>query len=286
MRLVLVSGLSGSGISVAINTLEDDDFYCIDNMPLSMLPTCIEHLTASSPSFYEKVAIGVDARNVSQDILSLPKTINQLKKQNIDIELVYLEADEETLIQRYSETRRKHPLTKDGLPLVDAIRREKQMLGEVTLLADLRIDTTSTNVRQLRSIITEQVCGKKSTKLTILLQSFGYKFGVPNDSDYVFDVRCLPNPYWEQHLRKLTGHDVEVIEYLQSHNEVKQMIDSITDFVEQWLPDFVNENRSYLSVSIGCTGGQHRSVYIAELLAERFRKFEDKNVSVRHRDLV
>ncbi len=285
MRLVLVSGLSGSGKSVAINTLEDDDFYCIDNMPLSMLLTCIEHLTTASPSFYEKIAIGVDARNVSQDILSLPKIINELKERGIDIELIYLEAEEETLIQRYSETRRKHPLTKDGLPLVDAIKMEKQILGEVTLLADLRIDTTSTNVRQLRSIITEQVCGKKSTKLTVLLQSFGFKYGVPNDSDYVFDVRCLPNPYWEQHLRKLSGHDLEVIEYLQSHDEVKQMIESIGSFIEYWLPHFIRENRSYLSVSIGCTGGQHRSVHIAEYLADRFKNFEDKDVSVRHRDL-
>jgi len=285
MRLIIVSGLSGSGKSVAINTLEDDDFYCIDNMPLTMLPTCIKHLTITSPSIYEKIAIGVDARNVSQDINSFPNIINQLKELGIDIELVYLEADDETLIQRYSETRRKHPLTKDGLPLVEAINMEKQILGEVTLLADLRIDTTSTNVRQLRSIITEQVCRKKSTKLTILLQSFGFKYGVPNDSDYVFDVRCLPNPYWEQHLRKLTGHDSEVIDYLQSHDEVKQMIASISDFIGHWLPHFVRENRSYLSVSIGCTGGQHRSVHIAEYLATRFRKFEDKHVSVRHRDL-
>ncbi len=285
MRIVLVSGLSGSGKSVAINTLEDDDFYCIDNMPLSMLPTCIEHLTTASPGFYEKIAIGVDARNVSQDIHSLPNIIKQLKQQNINIELVYLEADEETLIQRYSETRRKHPLTKKGLPLVDAIQMEKQILGEVTLLADLRIDTTSTNVHQLRAIIIDQVCGNKSSKLTILLQSFGFKYGVPNDSDYVFDVRCLPNPYWEQHLRKLSGHDSEVIEYLQSHTEVKQMITSIGEFIECWLPSFINENRSYLSVSIGCTGGQHRSVHIAEFLANRFRDFKNNDVLVRHRDL-
>ena len=285
MRVVVVSGLSGSGKSVAINTLEDDDFYCIDNMPVSMLPICIEHLTTASPSFYEKIAIGVDVRNVSQDINLFPNIITQLKEQGIDIELVYLEADDETLIQRYSETRRKHPLTKNGLPLVEAINMEKQILGEVTLLADLRIDTTATNVRQLRSIITAQVCGKKSTKLTILLQSFGFKYGVPNDSDYVFDVRCLPNPYWEQHLRKLTGHDPQVIDYLQSHTEVKQMIESINSFIENWLPHFVRENRSYLSVSIGCTGGQHRSIHIAEYLADRFRKFDDIHVSVRHRDL-
>ncbi len=285
MRLVIISGLSGSGKSVAINTLEDEDFYCIDNMPISILPACIEHLTAASPSFYENIAIGVDARNVSQDINLFSNTINQLKEQDIAIELVYLEADEETLIQRYSETRRKHPLTKNGLPLVEAIHMEKQILGEVTLLADLRIDTTSTNVRQLRSIITEQVCRNISSKLTILLQSFGFKFGVPNDSNYVFDVRCLPNPYWEQHLRKLTGHDPEVIEYLQSHTEVKQMIDAISGFIEQWLPLFIQENHSYLSVSIGCTGGQHRSVHIAEYVANRFQSFEGKQISIRHRDL-
>jgi len=285
MRLVIISGLSGSGKSVAINTLEDEDFYCIDNMPISILPACIEHLTAASPSFYENIAIGVDARNVSQDINLFSNTINQLKEQDIAIELVYLEADEETLIQRYSETRRKHPLTKNGLSLVEAIHMEKKILGEVTLLADLRIDTTSTNVRQLRSIITDQVCGKISSKLTILLQSFGFKHGVPNDSNYVFDVRCLPNPYREQHLRKLTGCDPEVIEYLQSHTEVKQMIDAISGFIEQWLPLFIQENHSYLSVSIGCTGGQHRSVHIAEYVANRFQSFEGKQISIRHRDL-
>lgn len=285
MRLVIISGLSGSGKSVAINTLEDDDFYCIDNLPVSMLPSCIENLTKSTSNFYEKIAIGVDARNVSQDIDSFPNIIKQLKQQDVEIELVYLQADEETLIQRYSETRRKHPLTKDGLPLIDAIRSEKEILADLILLADLRIDTTATNVRQLRKIVTEQVCRKNTSGLTILLQSFGFKYGVPNDSDYVFDVRCLPNPFWEQHLRKLTGHDQAVIDYLQSHDDVKQMLDTIGDFLEKWLPSFTQENRSYLSVSIGCTGGQHRSVHIAEYLAIRFRKFDDKNVLVRHRDL-
>ena len=285
MRLIIISGLSGSGKSVAINTLEDDDYYCIDNMPLSMLPTCVEHLTSISPSLHEKVAIGVDARNVSQDISSISIILEQLKSQGIDIELIYLEANEETLIQRYSETRRKHPLTKDGLPLIDAIKREKQILEEVILLAALRIDTTSTNVRQLRFLISEHVNTENTSNLTILLQSFGYKYGVPNDSDYVFDVRCLPNPYWEQKLRKLTGHDQNVIDYLQSHEEVKQMINSIRNFVEQWLPHFEKENRSYLSISIGCTGGQHRSVHIAEVLADIFQKFETNSVSVRHRDL-
>ena len=285
MRLVIISGLSGSGKSVAINTLEDNDFYCIDNLPMSMLPNCIDNFTKSSSNFYEKIAIGVDARNVSQDIHSFPNIIKQLKQQNLEIELVYLQTDEETLIQRYSETRRKHPLTKDGLPLVEAIRTEKKILSDVIMLADLRIDTTSTNVRQLRKIITEQVCRKNSSGLTILLQSFGFKYGVPNDSDYVFDVRCLPNPYWEQKLRKLSGHDQAVIDYLQSHDEVKQMLDTISNFLEKWLPSFEQENRSYLSVSIGCTGGQHRSVHIADFLAKHFRKFGDKNVSVRHRDL-
>ncbi len=260
MKLVIISGLSGSGKSVAINTLEDDDFYCIDNMPLSMLLTCIEHLTSTASIYYEKIAIGVDARNASKDIVSFPDIVAAIKKRGIELELIHLEANEETLIQRYSETRRKHPLTKNGLPLVEAIHMEKHILEDLVLLADLRIDTTSTNVRELRSIITEQVCKKISSELTILLQSFGFKYGVPNDSDYVFDVRCLPNPYWEKTLRELTGKNTEVIEFLQSHDEVKQMIDSISGFIEKWLPHFAKENRSYLSVSIGCTGGHHRSV--------------------------
>ena len=286
MRLVIVSGLSGAGKSVAINTLEDNDFYCIDNMPLSMLPTCIQHLTTSAQSFYEKIAISIDARNISQDIYTFTGILNQLKKQAIDIEFIYLEADDKTLIQRYSETRRKHPLTKNGLPLVEAINMEKQVLGEVSLLADLRIDTTLLNVHQLRAIIIERVCRKKSAKLTVLLQSFGFKRGVPNDSNYVFDVRCLPNPFWEQRLRKLTGQDPEVIDFLQSHTEVRQMITSIGDFIVHWLPLFIKENRSYLSISIGCTSGQHRSVHIAEYLADRFKHPDGQQVSVRHRDLA
>jgi Predicted P-loop-containing kinase len=285
MKLVIVSGLSGSGKSVAINTLEDDDFYCIDNMPLSMLLTCIEHLTSSASMYYEKIAIGVDARNASKDIVSFPDIIKAIKKSGIDLELIHLEAKEETLIQRYSETRRKHPLTKKGLPLVEAIQMEKHILEDLVLLADLRIDTSSTNVRELRSIVTEQVCRKDSSELTILLQSFGFKYGVPNDSDYVFDVRCLPNPYWEKSLRELSGKDPEVIEYLQSHEEVKQMIESISSFMEKWVPLFAKENRSYLSVSIGCTGGHHRSVHVTEYLSDQLSKFKDTHVSLRHRDL-
>lgn len=285
MKLVIISGLSGSGKSVAINTLEDDDFYCIDNMPLSMLLTCIEHLTTTPSMHFDKIAIGVDARNASKDIISFPDIISAIKKRGINLELIHLEANEETLIQRYSETRRKHPLTKNGLPLVEAIRMEKHLLEDLVLLADLRIDTTSTNVRELRSIITEQVCRKDSSELTILLQSFGFKYGVPKDSDYVFDVRCLPNPYWENSLRELSGKDTEVIKYLQSHEEVTEMIDSISSFIGKWLPLFAKENRSYLSVSIGCTGGHHRSVHVTEYLSDRFRNFKDTHVSIRHRDL-
>lgn len=285
MKLVIISGLSGSGKSVAINTLEDDDYYCIDNMPLSMLLTCIEHLTTTTSFNYEKIAIGVDARNASKDIIAFPEIAKAIKNRGIDLSLIHLEANVETLIQRYSETRRKHPLTKKGLPLVEAIHMEKHILEDLVLLADLRIDTTSTNVRELRTIITEQVCKKISSELTILLQSFGFKYGVPNDSDYVFDVRCLPNPYWEKNLRELSGKDPDVIEYLQSYDEVKEMIDSIESFIEKWLPLFARDNRSYLSVSIGCTGGHHRSVHVAEYLSERLGGFKDTHISVRHRDL-
>lgn len=285
MKLVIISGLSGSGKSVAINTLEDADFYCIDNMPLSMLLTCIEHLTSNASPYYEKTAIGVDARNASKDIISFPDIIAAIKNRGIDLELIHLEANEDALIQRYSETRRKHPLTKNGLPLIEAIHMEKHILEDLVLLADLRIDTTSTNVRQLRSIINERVCKKTSADLTILLQSFGFKYGVPKDSDYVFDVRCLPNPYWEKSLRDLSGKDTEVIEYLQSHNDVIEMIDSLASFIEKWLPLFIKENRSYLSVSVGCTGGHHRSVHVTEYLSNRLHTFKDAHVSVRHRDL-
>jgi UPF0042 nucleotide-binding protein len=265
--------------------LEDADFYCIDNMPLSMLLTCIEYLTANPSPYYEKTAIGVDARNASKDIISFPDIIEAIKNRGIELELIHLEANEDTLIKRYSETRRKHPLTKNGLPLMEAIHMEKDILEDLVLLTDLRIDTTSTNIRELRSIINERVCNKTSADLTILLQSFGFKYGAPKDSDYVFDVRCLPNPYWENSLRDLSGKDTEVIEFLQSHDDVIEMIDSISNFIKKWLPSFIKENRSYLSVSIGCTGGHHRSVHVAEYISNRLDTFEDTHVSVRHRDL-
>ncbi len=285
MKLVVVSGLSGSGKSVAINTLEDNDFYCIDNMPLAMLPTCIEQFMATSAIIYDKIAIGVDARNLSQDMQAFPGIIKKFRQHDVDLKLVYLEASEKALVQRYNETARRHPFTQDGLSLIDAIQAEKKILAEVAALADICIDTSQTNVRQLRSVITDRICRDKPAVLTLLLQSFGFKYSVPDDSNYVFDVRFLPNPYWEPQLRSLTGNDPEVVDYLQSHDEVRQIIISIGDFIEYWAPYFCRDSRNYLSVSVGCTGGQHRSVHITEFLADRFRKSADKHVLVRHRDL-
>jgi len=285
MRLIIISGLSGSGKSVALNTLEDDDFYCIDNLPLSMLIPFTTHLLESEQHHYDKVAVGIDARNSDEEIKSLPSIIHHLKNQGIDVKIIFLESKEETLIKRYSETRRKHPLTKEGTPLREAIKLEKNLLSDIALHSDLRIDTSSTSVRELRDVVYAQVCEKDHAKLMLLLQSFAFKHGVPYDSDYVFDVRCLPNPYWEPSLRQLTGRDPAVIQFLESNSDAQRMIHSIGSFLENWLPRFREDRRSYVSVSIGCTGGHHRSVYIAEQLAVRLRIHPDTQISIRHREL-
>ena len=284
MKLVIISGLSGSGKTIALHTLEDEDYYCVDNLPLGLLPELVERILNREIQPYENIAIGIDARSEVSDLRAFSHIIRTLREKDIAIEVIYLQAELATLIKRFSETRRKHPLTRKGLPLPEAIEMERELLSEVATDADLFLDTTYTNVNQLREIIREQVIKHDNKGLSVLFQSFGFKHGTPTDSDFVFDVRCLPNPHWVPRLRPLTGLDAEVMEFLAKEKDVRHMQDSIRDFLKYWIPRFEQQSRYYLTISIGCTGGQHRSVYLVERLSEDFRDLIDI-VSIRHREL-
>lgn len=284
MRLVIVSGLSGSGKSVALNLLEDLNFYCIDNVPAALLDTVITELVATADSIYDNLAVGVDARNRSTDLKSLPDLVHDLRNRGIHCEVIFLHAEDAILLKRYSETRRKHPLSDTGLSLADAIATERELLGPIIDSAELVIDTTRTNVHELRNTIRERIGQRKEPELSILIESFGFKHGLPSDADFVFDLRCLPNPYWEIHLRQLTGKDLAVIEYLDSKQSVQNMYADILSFLEKWIPQYIDFNRNYLTIALGCTGGQHRSVYLTEKLAIELKKKFD-HVLTRHNEL-
>lgn len=270
MRLVIVSGLSGSGKSVALHMLEDLDYYCVDNIPAGLLPMFISHTVRSHEATYSSTAVGVDARNRAVEISSVPKLVEELKRSGVNCEVLFLRADEDALIKRYSETRRRHPLSREGLGLTEAIRQERELLDPIADSADLIIDTTRTSVHELRELIRLRVAGRTDGRLSILFESFAYRHGVPDDADFVFDVRSLPNPYWEPGLARMTGRDRAVAEYLERHAIVAKMLDDIVRFLEHWIPELVRTNRSYLTIAIGCTGGQHRSVYLVERLAQHF----------------
>ena len=282
MRLVVISGRSGSGKSSALAVLEDLGFYCIDNLPVDLLPAL-----AALPYAAEKrtrVAVSVDVRNLPEDIEQLTAVLNELPGQYQQLDIVFLDATDEVLLQRFSSTRRKHPLTNAEISLAEAIERETHLLDPIANLADLTLDTTRISVHELRSLIKLRVAGKSTPDMAVLFQSFGFKQGIPLDADFVFDVRNLPNPYWDQQLRHLTGQDQAIIDFLGQQPEVDSMFTDIRQYLERWLPEFAKNNRSYLTVAIGCTGGQHRSVYLSERLADAFRG-HFTNVQVRHREL-
>ncbi len=284
MKLVIVSGQSGSGKTVALRTLEDAGYFCVDNLPLGLLTEFINTTVRTTPAHYDQVAVAIDARGGIDDVDHLYDAINQIKTPDITTEILYLTSDTKKLVSRFSETRRKHPLSKQGLPLVEAIHLEQNLLQNILANADLIIDTTSLNVHQLRRTIIERLLPDTGAELAILVQSFGFKHGLPNDTDFVFDVRCLPNPHWENELRELTGRDDAVIKYLESFAEVDEMCNSIIDFLKTWIPGFEQENRSYMTISIGCTGGRHRSVYLVEKITHELQA-APYNASVHHRDM-
>lgn len=279
MKLILISGLSGSGKSVALNLLEDSGFYCVDNLPVVMLTVLVRMLKEEG---VDKVAVAIDAR-AGHGIELLPGKIETLKAAGISINFLFLFSHEETLLKRYSESRRRHPLASAEQTLVEAIRAERTLLEPISELGH-RIDTSGMKANGLREWIRQFIEAEPGQGLTLMFESFGFKHGLPLEADLVFDVRCLPNPYYDPELRPLTGRDQAVINFLDGEPEVRRMREDISRFVGDWLPNYIRDNRNYLTVAIGCTGGQHRSVYLAEWLA---REFADRaRVLVRHRTLA
>ena len=284
MRLIIVSGLSGSGKSVALDALEDIGFYCIDNVPAALLGGLIDQTIAARDALYDNIAVGVDARNRAADLESLPDLLRSLKDQGIRYEIVFLHAENQVLLKRYRETRRKHPLRKTNMSLQDAIEHERELLGPITYSADLVIDTTASSIYELRSLLRQRLGTRDESELSIQLESFGFKHGVPYDADFVFDVRCLPNPYWDMNLRQLNGKDPEVISFLESHAITNSMAADIVSFLRNRIPEYLEHNRNYLTIAVGCTGGQHRSVYLVEKIAQQLQS-DFNNILVRHNEI-
>jgi UPF0042 nucleotide-binding protein len=283
-RLIIVSGLSGSGKTVALHVLEDLGYYCIDNLPARLLKGVVEEVSSGPSEVGSGIAVGIDARNRRSDLESLPRLIEEFRQHNIRTDVLFVLADDEVLLKRYSETRRRHPLAAHGAELRSAIDEEREVLAEVINSADLIIDTSRTSVYELADIIRDRVDRRPPASLSVLIESFGYKNGLPADADFVFDMRCLPNPYWDLNLRHLTGLDEEVVEFLDAQESVAAMHDHILAFLERWIPEYRKSNRGFLTVAIGCTGGKHRSVYMAEKLAASLGKSPGP-VSSRHKEL-
>jgi len=285
MNLVIISGLSGSGKTIALHTLEDIGYYCTDNLPVGLLDAFALEFGQPHLARVKKVAVGIDARNNPDQISRFPAVIADCRRRGINCRIIFLQADDQAILKRYSETRRKHPLTGPGVALADAVREERALLAPISANADLFIDSSRTNVHQLRDLVRECIGAGENPGLALVLKSFGYKHGVPADADIVFDSRCLPNPYWEPALRNLTGRDGAVVEFLDAAPAVHELYGDIVDFLVKWIPRFEADNRSYLSIAIGCTGGQHRSVYLVERIAGNLRgRYE--NIVIRHRELA
>jgi UPF0042 nucleotide-binding protein len=282
--LFIVTGMSGGGKSVALHTFEDLDFYCVDNLPAELLPDFVRTATHSLRSV-QKLAVGIDMRNRG-DLASIPEWLSAVGGMGFDPRLVFFDANDEVLIKRYAETRRRHPLSHLGLPLADAISLERQALKPLRTLADVVIDTSELNVHQLRRrVITELGLGMDPSP-SLLFESFAYRKGVPADADFVFDARALPNPHWDSRLRPLSGRDAPVQEYFGQRPEVGEFVRQVAEFLDAWLPRLWSDStRSYVTVAFGCTGGRHRSVYLAEMLAEHARRRGWGEVATYHREL-
>ena len=282
-RLIVVSGRSGSGISTVLHVLEDVGFTCIDNLPIGMLTSLFGHLQneANNPG---KIAVGIDARNVLGKLDQFPVILDQLKASGIDCEVLFLSASNNSLIRRFSETRRRHPLSSESIDLKKALALDMQLLEPIAAIASRNIDTSNMSLHQLRDLIKKQIVPETSGGMAVLFQSFAFKRGVPVDADFVFDVRCLPNPYWKKELRQYNGGDLPVIEFLDSQTEVAAMLADLNGFLSRWIPRYAATNRSYLTIAVGCTGGQHRSVYMCNQLSQQFAK-QFANIQVQHREL-
>ena len=277
VQLVIITGLSGSGKSIALKVLEDSGYYCVDNLPAQLLRETVDFLRRGG---WDRVAISIDVRSGSS-LSRLPGQLEQIRSNDLETHIVFLDAKTDTLVKRFSETRRRHPLAQDHRTLTECIDLERELLEPVGTLGH-RVDTSELNPNALRNWVRD-LLSLGDTGLVLLFQSFGFKHGIPLDADFVFDVRCLPNPHYDPKLRDFTGRDTNVIAFLETNSDVQSMLEHIRDFVEHWLPCFVRDNRSYLTVAIGCTGGRHRSVYFAEKLSSYFS--QHRQVLVRHREL-
>lgn len=284
MKVIVISGRSGSGKSTALHVLEDAGFNCIDNFPVALLPALIDNTLQNPTEAIQELAVSIDARNSASDLERFPEILLALDKPGVHFEIIYLDALGPTLVKRFSETRRRHPLTDATTDLREAIEAERAVLANIADIADLNIDTTQLSTAALTDTIRQRVMLRDQASISLLFRSFGYKYGVPVDGDIVFDIRCLPNPHWEPELRALTGRDQPVIDYLETQPDVHEMYTDIHGYLDTWLPRFAANHRIYMTVAIGCTGGQHRSVYMAERLGAQFAK-DNANVLVRHREL-
>ena len=281
VRIIVVSGLSGSGKSVALHMLEDLGFYCIDNIPAALLKAFISHTVRAHEPAYERTAVGLDARNTPVEIATVPHLVEELRRSGIQCEILFLLASDDELLRRFSETRRMHPMSREQIDLREAMRQERRLLEPILNAADLVIDTSRMGVHALRDIINHRIEQRAAGRLSLTFESFGFKHGLPGDADFVFDARSLPNPYWEANLRPLTGRDPEVIQFLEEQTRARDLIEDIAAFIERRIPEFQMSNRGYLTVAVGCTGGQHRSVYIVDQLTARFAE-RFPVVSARH----
>lgn len=287
--LIIVSGMSGSGKSIALHTFEDLDYYCVDNLPAELLPEFVRGATSkgndTDADLLPKLAVGIDVRNRNADLSKLPSWILQAGAIGLDPKLVFFDASDDVLLKRYAETRRRHPLSHLGLALADAIALERRILEPLRAQADIIIDTSTLNVHQMRRRIIAELNLHADRPVSLLFESFAYRRGVPADADFVFDARCLPNPHWDASLRPLSGRDREVREYLDAQAEVKEYVAQITAFLDTWMPRIQADTRSYITVAFGCTGGKHRSVYLAETLAAHAREHGWRDVATYHREL-
>ncbi len=284
MRLVIVSGLSGAGKTVALKQYEDRGYYCIDNIPLDLVQPLLTHAVDNPGPRYRKLALGIDARCDPLEIERFPAVLDSLRGQAIDVHVLFLTADDSVILRRYNETRRRHPLSNPEVSLLDAIRLERRLLKPIADLADVPLDTTNLNLYELRAAVGARLPEPGTYGLSLLFLSFGFKNGGPEGADFVFDARVLPNPHWVPDLRALTGRDAPVVDYFKSQTLVSQFLDDTRAYLERWLPAFEAQDRPYVTVAIGCTGGQHRSVYLVERLGQAFEgRFEQ--VVVKHREL-
>jgi UPF0042 nucleotide-binding protein len=283
-KLIIISGMSGSGKSIALHTFEDLDFYCVDNLPAELLPEFVRSATGKN-DLPPKLAVGIDVRSRSTDLSTLPSLLSKAGELGLDPRLVFFDASDDVLIKRYAETRRRHPLSHLGLTLHEAIALERRMLKPLRALADISIDTSETNVHQMRRRVIAELDLSAERPVSLLFESFAYRRGVPADADFVFDARCLPNPHWDARLRPLSGRDQGVRDYLAAQSEVGEYVAQVTAFLDTWMPRIQADTRSYITVAFGCTGGKHRSVYLAETLAAHARDKGWREVATYHREL-